>query len=196
MARLRTFIAIDLGKTIRDRCLALQDTLARGGAELKWVEEENIHLTLLFLGEVEDRALPALCKAVADCCAQHGPFTLCVESVGCFPNPRRPRIVWVGVGGGSEEVCALHDALEPPLMNLGCYRREDRPYTPHITVGRIKGDRAPGALATALARQAQWRGGETAVREVCVFSSELTPQGPIYTVLSRAKLGVSSESRP
>jgi RNA 2',3'-cyclic 3'-phosphodiesterase len=190
MARLGTFIAIELGKTIGDRCLALQEALARGGAELKWVEEENIHLTLLFLGEVEDRELAALCQAVADCCAQRDAFTLRVESVGCFPNPRRPRIVWVGVGAGTQEICSLHDALEAPLMELGCYRREDRPYTPHITLGRIKSDRAPGALSTALARQAKWRGGETTVREVCVFSSDLRPQGPIYTVLSRAKLRV------
>jgi 2'-5' RNA ligase len=188
MARLRTFIAIDLGKPIRDRCLALQDTLARDGVELKWVEEENIHLTLLFLGEVEDRELAGLCQAVADCCAERDAFPLSVESVGCFPNPRRPRIVWVGVGAGREEVRALHDALESPLLELGCYRREDRPYTPHITLGRIKGDRAPHALAASLARQAKWRGGETTVREVCVFSSELTPHGPIYTVLSRAKM--------
>ncbi len=188
MARIRTFIAIDLGKTIRDRCLALQDTLARGGVELKWVEEENLHLTLLFLGEVEDRTLPALCQAVADCCAEHNPFPLSVESVGCFPNPRRPRVVWVGVGTGAAEVAALHDALEPPLLELGCYRREDRAYTPHITLGRVKGDEPTEALAAALARQAKWRGGETDVREVRVFSSELTPRGPIYTVLSRAKL--------
>jgi 2'-5' RNA ligase len=189
MARLRTFLAIDLGKAIRDRCLALQETLSRGGAEVKWVEGENVHLTLLFLGEVEDRDLPALCQTVADCCVLHNPFTLSVESVGCFPNPRRPRVVWVGVGAGSAEVCALHDALEPPLLELGCYRREDRAYTPHITLGRVRGERSTPALAAALTRQANWRGGETEVREVRVLSSELTPQGPIYTVLSRAKLG-------
>jgi 2'-5' RNA ligase len=188
MARLRTFLAIEVGKPIRDRCLALQETLARGGAEMKWVEEENIHLTLLFLGEVEDRELPALCRAVADCCAGQDAFTMSVESVGCFPNPRRPRIVWVGVGVGMAEVCTLHDALESPLMQLGCYRRENRPYTPHVTLGRIKGERASDELPAALARQAKWRGGETAVREVCVFSSELRPEGPVYTVLSRAKL--------
>ncbi|MGH7168979.1 MAG: RNA 2',3'-cyclic phosphodiesterase [Gemmataceae bacterium] len=188
MARLRTFIALDLGKTIRDRCLSLQDTLARGGAEVKWVEEENLHLTLLFLGEVEDRTLPALCRAVADCCVLHDPFPLGVESVGCFPNPRRPRIVWVGVGVGNAEVCALHDALETPLLDLGCYRREARVYTPHITLGRVKGERGTDSLATALARQAKWRGGETDVRELRVLSSELTSRGPIYTVLSRAKL--------
>ena len=188
MARLRTFIGIDLGKSIRDRCVAQQDTLARSGAEVKWVEPENIHLTLLFLGEVEDRALPALCKAVADGCAGQDVFTLSVESVGCFPNPRRPRVVWVGVGAGSAEVCALHDALEAPLLELGCYRREDRPYTPHITLGRVKSDRPTDALATALARQAKWRGGDTEVREIHVLSSELRSEGPVYTILSRAKL--------
>ncbi len=188
MARLRTFIGIDVGKPIRDRCVALQDTLARSGAEVKWVEEENIHLTLLFLGEVEDRALPALCKAVADACAGQDVFTLSVESVGCFPNPRRPRVVWVGVGAGSSEVCVLHDALEAPLLELGCYRREARPYTPHITLGRVKSDRSTDALATALARQTKWRGGDTEVREIHVLSSELRPEGPVYTILSRARL--------
>jgi 2'-5' RNA ligase len=188
MARLRTFIAINLDTTIRDRCLALQDTLARSGAELKWVEKENIHLTLLFLGEVEDRGLPALCRAVAEECAAHKAFPLSVETVGCFPNPRRPRIVWVGVGAGAAEAIALHDALEPPLMELGCYRREARAYTPHITLGRIKGEEPSEGLAMQLAKQAKWRGGDTMVRDVHVFSSELTPRGPIYTVLSRAKL--------
>jgi RNA 2',3'-cyclic 3'-phosphodiesterase len=188
MARMRTFIAVDLGKAVRDRCLSLQDTLARSGAEVKWVEEGNLHLTLLFLGEVEDRALPELCRAVADCCAEQNTFTLSIESVGCFPNPRRPRIVWAGVGAGSAELIALHDALEPPLLDLGCYRREARQYTPHVTLGRVEGDGDTDVLAAALTKQTKWRGGETEVREVCVFSSELRPKGPVYTVLSRAKL--------
>jgi 2'-5' RNA ligase len=188
MARLRTFIAVDLGKAIRDRCVDLQETLARAGADVKWVEADNLHVTLLFLGEVVDRDVPALCKAVADPCAERNPFTLSVESVGCFPNPRRPRVVWAGVGAGSAELIALHDVLEPPLLDLGCYRREDRQYTPHVTLGRVQGDGKTDVLSAALTRQARWRGGETEVREVRVLSSELRPQGPLYTVLSRAKL--------
>ncbi len=188
MARLRTFLAVDVGKAIRDRCVALQETLARSGTDVKWVEEENLHVTLLFLGEVVDRDVPALCRAVADCCAEHDEFALCVETVGCFPNPRRPRVVWAGVGAGGAELIALHDALESPLLELGCYRREARQYTPHITLGRVKSDRPTDALAAALARQAKWHGGETTVRELHVLSSELRPQGPVYTVLSRAKL--------
>jgi RNA 2',3'-cyclic 3'-phosphodiesterase len=188
MARLRTFIAVDTGKPIRDRCVALQDSLARAGTDVKWVETENLHVTLLFLGEVEDRGVPALCRAVAEVCAAHAGFRMSIEGVGCFPNPRRPRVVWVGVGAGNAELIALHEALEPPLLALGCYRREDRQYTPHITLGRVRGDRSSDALATALAHKARWQAGVTEVREVRVLSSELTPRGPIYATLSRAKL--------
>jgi 2'-5' RNA ligase len=189
MARIRTFIAIDVGKPIRDRIIALQETLARSGAQVKWVEPENLHLTLLFLGEVDERDVPPVCQAVSDAAAKQSAFTMTVESAGCFPNPRRPRVLWVGISAGSQEVCALHDALEQPLLDLGCYRREDRKYTPHITLGRIRTDPGSDQLAAALAKQAAWKGGDTTIREVHVMSSELSSEGPLYTVLSRAKLG-------
>src|SRR6266852_167763 len=116
MKRLRTFIALELGKTVRDKAVALQESLARAGSDVKWVEHENLHLTLLFLGEVGDR------------CREHEPFRMSVENVGCFPNLRRPRTVWIGVGEGTQEVVALHDDLEETLLELGCYRREDRQF--------------------------------------------------------------------
>jgi 2'-5' RNA ligase len=188
MARLRTFIAIDLGKAIRDRLLALQENLARSGTEVKWVEPENLHVTLLFLGEVDERDVPQVCQAVAQAAQQLASFPLSVETAGCFPNVRRPRVLWVGVGEGKQAVCTLHDALEKPLLELGCYRREERQYTPHITLGRVKSDRPTDKLASTLLKYAGWKGGETTVREVLVMSSELTSKGPIYTVLSRAKL--------
>ena len=189
MKRLRTFIAVDLGKAIRDRLVSLQERLAQSGAPVKWVEVENLHVTLLFLGEVDERDVPAVCTVVADVCRQHAAFTASVERASCFGNPRRPRTLWVGVGTGKQELCALHDALEPPLLDLGCYRREERKYTPHVTIGRVKTDRPSDTLAAALAKHADWHAGEVLVRELLVLSSELTPDGPIYTVLSRAKLG-------
>jgi 2'-5' RNA ligase len=189
MARLRTFIAVDLGKAIRDRAVALQDTLTRAAEGVKWVEPENLHVTLLFLGEVNDRDIPAVCASVSECCARHAPFPMSVETLGCFGSPRRPRTLWVGVGAGTQELVALHDALEPPLLDLGCYRREGRKYTPHITLGRVRSDRPNDQLASALAKHSGWQGGQTTVRELLVLSSELMPDGPVYTVLSRAKLG-------
>jgi 2'-5' RNA ligase len=188
MARLRTFIAVDIGKVIRDRAIALQETLAQSSPDVKWVEPENLHVTLLFLGEVDDRQVPTVCRVVAEHTGQHVQFPMTLERVGCFPNLRRPRILWIGVGEGTQELCALHDSLEPPLMELGCYRREERKYTPHITLGRVRSERPPDTLAADLQKHAGWRGGEVNVREIQVMSSELTPKGPIYTVLSRAKL--------
>src|SRR3954469_8283022 len=116
MARIRTFIAVDPGAKIRDQLAAVQRELAKDTTDVKWVEENNLHLTLLFLGEVEDRELPAICRAVQQACAGQARFQLAIEGIGCFPNPRRPRIVWAGVGAGSAELIALHDALEPPLL--------------------------------------------------------------------------------
>jgi 2'-5' RNA ligase len=188
MARLRTFIGVDIGKAIRDRAAALQEKLAQSTSAVKWVEHDNLHVTLLFLGEVEDREVPTVCRVVAEEVQKHSSFPLSIERVGCFPNPRRPRVLWIGVGQGTQELCALHDGLEPSLLDLGCYRREERKYTPHITLGRVKGDRSADTLASALAKQAGWQGGQTLVNEILVLSSELTPRGPIYTVLSRAKL--------
>jgi RNA 2',3'-cyclic 3'-phosphodiesterase len=189
MTRIRTFIGIDIGKAIRDRAVALQDFLAQAGTDVKWVEPENIHVTLLFLGEVDDREIPSVCRVVGETVSGHQPFSMVIERVGCFPNPRRPRILWIGVGEGTQELCALHDGLEPPLMSLGCYRREERKYTPHITLGRVRSNGTVERLAAALGAKAVWRGGEIDVREILVMGSQLTPQGPIYSVLSRAKLG-------
>jgi 2'-5' RNA ligase len=191
MARVRTFIAVGLDKGVRDRTVALQEALAATGAEVKWVEPENLHVTLLFLGEVDDRDLPDVCRVVAEVAGQLAPFPMSVQGAGCFGNPRRPRTLWVGVGEGTQELVALHDALEPPLLALGCYRREDRQYTPHLTLGRAKGDRPNDGLAAALAKHAGWRCGEQPVREVLVMGSELTPKGPVYTVMGRGKLGTA-----
>ena len=193
--RLRTFVAVDLGKPLRDRLVALQENLARAGADVKWVEVENLHVTLLFLGEVDERELLPVCRAVSVVCGRHERFTLGVEAVGCFPNPRRPRVVWAGVGDGAPELVALHDALEPPLQELGCYRREERQYTPHVTLGRVKSDGPADALAAALARKAKWHGGEIEVQELLVMSSQLTSRGPEYTILSRGRLRKASAKR-
>lgn len=195
MARLRTFIAVDIDEGVRSRAAALQETLARAGVEVKWVEPENLHITLLFLGEVVDKEVPAVCQAVAEVAARHGRFDMSIRGAGCFGNPRRPRTIWVGVGDGTQELTALHDDLEPPLLALGCYRREDRQYTPHLTLGRVKGERGGDALAAALAKQAGWRGGQVHVKELLVLSSELRPEGPEYTVLSRARLGSGGAKR-
>jgi 2'-5' RNA ligase len=195
MARLRTFIAVDPGKAIRSRCVSLQETLAKSAERVRWEKPENIHVTLLFLGDVDERDLLPVCEAASAVCAKQNAFAISVESVGCFPNLHRPRTIWAGVGMGAAELIALHDALELPLIDLGCYRREERRFTPHLTLGRVKGEGMSYRLTMELTKQLQWRGGESVIDEVLVMSSELTPDGPIYSVVSTAKLQKAAGSR-
>lgn len=188
MARIRTFIAVDSGQAVRDRLVALQRQLAEEGAGVKWVDPQNLHFTLLFLGEVDERDLLAVCNAVTEVTRRLPSFSVTVQGTGCFPNMRRPRILWVGLGQGLQEMVALHDALEKPLLELGCYRRENREHTPHITLGRVRGEGPTGNLSAAMTKLRAWKAGECHVAEVQVMSSELGPDGPTYSVLSRGKL--------
>ena len=140
MARTRTFIAVEIGADIRASAVALQEALAKTGAEVKWVEPESMHVTLLFLGEVDDRELHQVCRAVKDVAAGEPPFPLRVSGVGAFPTPRRPKILWAGITDGADELQRLYDKLEAKLLDLGCYRKEERGYTPHLTLGRVKSE--------------------------------------------------------
>src|SRR3954447_12268672 len=137
--RLRTFVAVGLDTLTHDRLLGLHERLAAAGVPVKWVEPDNLHITLLFLGEVDARETPAVCAAVESACRRVAPFAMTLAGTGAFPTPRRPRTLIVHVTEGAAELVTLHDAVEAPLLELGCYRREERTYKPHLTLGRVKG---------------------------------------------------------
>jgi RNA 2',3'-cyclic 3'-phosphodiesterase len=186
--RLRTFIAVEIEQFTRDRLAGLQERLAAGGAAAKWVERVNLHLTLLFLGEVDSREVPDVCRAASDAAGKFPPFTMSIVGAGAFPSPRHPRILIANVVDGAEQLIELHDAIEAKLLELGSYRREDRPFKPHITIGRVRGQIDNDGLAAAIRQFAAWEGGQSQVREVLVMSSEVRSEGPEYTVLGRAPL--------
>ena len=188
MPRTRTFIGIDISDEIRDGAVALQQALANTGAQVKWASPESMHVTLLFLGDVDDRELHAICRAVQEVAAREPAFQLRVSGLGAFPNARRPRTLWAGVAEGGEALGRLHDELETRMLELGCYRKEERGYTPHLTLGRVRGESDGHALAGELARRAEWEGGRAAVDEVLVYSSEMERDGPVYTVIGRGEL--------
>src|SRR5262245_48153806 len=187
MPRTRTFIAVEIGADIRESAVALQETLAKTGAEVKWVTPESMHVTLLFLGEVDDRELHAVCRAVQQVAAARPPFNLRLGGVGAFPTVRRPKVLWAGITEGADDLRRLYGDLEARMLDLGCYRKEERGYTPHLTLGRVKGEADGHALAPELAKRMTWDGGRTTVDEVVVFASELGRDGPVYTVLGRGE---------
>jgi RNA 2',3'-cyclic 3'-phosphodiesterase len=195
MARIRTFIAVELAGPVRDRLKALQEKLGREGPGVRWTPTANMHLTLLFLGEVEQLDVVKICRTVRARAGKHEPFTLDVDGVGAFPNVRRPKILWAGITEGVEPLRALHADLEEGLLDLGCYRREEREYTPHLTLGRLTQESQPDSWGPILAKHADWQGGTTDVDEVLVMASDLRRDGPQYSVMGRAALaGVPDRS--
>jgi len=189
MARIRTFIAVDLADGVKDRLTALQEKLARSAAGVKWVPRQNMHLTLLFLGEVEQLDVVRICRVVEDRSRKHRHFTLESEGLGAFPNARRPKILWTGITGGVDDLRSLHAGLEEGLLELGCYRREDREYTPHLTLGRLSHEDRAEEWGSVLAKYADWHGGSSPVDEVLVMASEMRRGGPEYSVMGRGPLG-------
>lgn len=188
MARIRTFIGVDIGEQIRANAVALQQRLARVDAGVRWATPESMHVTLLFLGEVNEREIVPVCRAVESVAGREPPFTLRVSGVGAFPTPRRPKTVWAGITDGATELQRLYELLEEKLLDMGCYRKEERGYTPHLTLGRVKAEHGGHVLAAELPKLLAWDGGRTTVSEVRVFSSELRREGPEYTVLGRGAL--------
>lgn len=188
MPRTRTFIAVETSAEIRASAVALQESLAKAGAQVKWTTPEAMHITLLFLGEVDDRELHSICRAVKEVAASEPPFPLRVSGVGAFPTPRRPKILWAGIADGADELRRLYDKLEMKLLDLGCYRKEERGYTPHLTLGRVQREADEFTLARELPKLLSWDGGRTMIEEVLVYSSMLQRNGPEYTVIGRGEL--------
>jgi 2'-5' RNA ligase len=188
--KVRTFIAVEISSEVRGKTQRLISALAATSANVKWVEPENLHLTLKFLGDVEMLEVPQLCQAVDEAVADLPPFDVQFHGAGAFPSVERPRTVWVGMTAGSEEMVALHDALEQRLAALG-FRSDGRRFRPHLTIGRVRSS-SPSeirVLASLLADQRDFVGGSGDVSEVVVFSSELSRAGPAYEPLSHAELG-------
>jgi 2'-5' RNA ligase len=189
---IRTFVAVEITAAVRARAAELIQALRASPAEVKWVEPENLHLTLKFLDEVPVGEISRVCEAVAAGANRLRPFELEVHGAGAFPNAGRPRTIWLGSREGSEPMVALHREVEGALGKLG-FRKEHRRFQPHLTIGRVRrGGPAVAELGNLVWRHAEFAAGRLTVQEVVVFSSQLDRAGPIYEALGRAPLGGKS----
>ncbi len=184
----RTFVAVEAGPAVRRRTAELIDRLRPAASTVKWVDPQQLHMTLKFLGELQLSRSAAVCDAVAAAVAAIPSFSLAVRGLGAFPHARRPSTLWIGAGDGAEKIVALQAAVAAALADLG-FRPESRQFRPHFTIGRVRrGGPPPPALRDQLREEAEFDGGAMAVTEAVVFSSELTPTGPIYSTLGRLPL--------
>jgi 2'-5' RNA ligase len=186
---IRTFICLELPPAERERLGAVVERARRHRARISWVPSANVHLTLAFLGDVDEERVPAVVAAVERAAAGREPLELRLAEVGAFPSTGRPRILWVGVAGDTAELEALQAAVSREL-DRASLPRDAKPFRPHLTLGRVKDDRDPALAATTdeLA-SARFAGEPFLAAEVVVMSSQLDPRGARHTPVASVALG-------
>lgn len=187
---MRAFIAIELPEQIKDTLGKVQEQLKATGTDVKWVAPENIHLTLKFLGEVDEKKIEKVNAILEDVAKDKNSFSLRLSSLGAFPKMHSPRVIWAGVAEGDKETKEIAKALEEKIAKLGI-PKESRPFSSHITLGRTRSNLNRQNLVENLERLAQefsQDGLEFKATKITLFQSTLTPKGPIYTALKDASL--------
>jgi RNA 2',3'-cyclic 3'-phosphodiesterase len=183
---LRTFIAAEIPSEILlkiDKIKSYFLTQIPSGA-VKWVDTQNLHLTLKFIGELHEEDFPKAKTLVLESLKDFSPFTLTVGGLGMFPNASRPRVIWLGIQEGGMMV-KIHKALDRSLVKIGV-RSEQRSFHPHLTIGRVRRN-VDGDLVNKIGETlSQYKVGDIGtaqIYKILGFRSELTAQGPIYTSL-------------
>jgi 2'-5' RNA ligase len=190
---MRTFIAVSLPKEIKDFLSRIQEQLRSSGADVKWVHPENIHLTLKFLGEIEDNQIEQLTALLQETVKGKSAFAVRLSSIGAFPKISSPRVIWVGIDKGDSDLQQISGELERRCGRIGI-PEEDRPFSSHITLGRVRSGLNRQKLASDLDNlkdNPDLQGREFTVDKVTLFKSTLTPKGPIYEPLSNTILATS-----
>lgn len=184
---LRLFIAVDLPDPVRARLQQLQRRLQSAGARVRWVAPGQIHLTLLFLGDTPDGRVPELIAALNETAREQSPFELVAEGTGFFGSARNPRVLWVGLSGSLAILNDLQRNLYGRVRALNIVL-EDRPFHPHLTLGRIQPGTPAGALTSALSSISVGPFGSIPVDHIRLIQSTLTPTGARHQVLHSATL--------
>ena len=173
-------MAVLLPEALRARLGVEIGRLRDVAADVAWVAEANLHVTLKFLGQIDAAAVAPIAAALAAVGARTPAFDLGVHGLGAFPTPARPSIVWVGLTPATP-LATLAADVDAALSALG-FARESRPFAAHVTLGRVRESRRNAALTAALARPAAC--GPLAVRALSLMRSELRPRGARYTELA------------
>jgi 2'-5' RNA ligase len=188
----RLFIAVDLSQSLRENLAHQIDQLRGilGEKDIRWVKASGIHLTLKFLGETPEDRIETICHILGEITPKFPSFQIQVKEFGCFPNMRRPRVLWVGIHEETDVLVGLHREIETAFQKLG-YKREGRPFRGHLTLGRIR-KRVRSRDLVNLADQLRDihidELGTQVVNELCLFRSILRPSGAEYTRLGTFSL--------
>lgn len=183
---LRAFIAVNISEDQRDEVGRVLANLMSYDVRVRWVKIKNVHVTLKFLGDTSEKVLPGLYKAIGESIADQEPFELSLAKLGCFPNTRYPRIIWVGIKDGYDELKELSKRIETAVQTFG-FEREKRKFSAHLTIGRVKESRNIDSLIEDISKW-DFSSSVASVSKVVFYQSTLRQQGPLYTPLQEFEL--------
>jgi 2'-5' RNA ligase len=185
---IRSFLAIELPQPILKKIEEVQGDLRSTHADVRWVSPDKIHLTLKFFGNIEESRIDLILKSIEDPIRNTSPFSLKVRGVGAFPSLKNPRVIWMGLVDGKEVLASFQKQIESQLEKIG-FQPEDRPFHPHLTLGRMKSSRGKEDLGGRMEKHKEEEFGDFPVERAVLFKSDLRPTGPIYTPLRELRLG-------
>ena len=191
---MRAFLGIALPASLRQLLVEVQRTLAEAGTDVRWVQPECLHVTLRFLGEINEVQRIAIERIGARIGSSQGPFQLGLGSVGAFPTLDAPRVIWMGIDQGRDVVTQLMEHIEKKLRQVLAPSQEEHAFIPHVTLGRVRSPRSSRILSRHL-QTVPWRVPPPwSVSALTLFQSVLSSAGPRYTVFSEFSLEDSSRA--
>ncbi|MHA1379937.1 MAG: RNA 2',3'-cyclic phosphodiesterase [Candidatus Helarchaeota archaeon] len=183
MEKIRSFMCIEIkNEDILDEIIRFQEDLQF--ANIKFVERENIHFTLKFLGDITQETINKIIEIMEK--IKLKPFKISIDKAGAFPKIQYPRVIWVATTSGTEEMIRLYNNLNPELVKLGF--KKDKPYHPHATIGRVRTGKNKAQLIKKLNEYRNFKFGEMQIKSFQLKKSILTRKGPIYTLIKEAFL--------
>lgn len=188
MSVMRTFLAIDLPEPIRRRTVKLISSLQHAGVRLRWSSPETLHLTLCFLGDIEDRRIPDACNAIKRVAESAEPYEIEMTGVGAFPKLDRARVLWAGVRDGADALITMQREMRMALEDEA-FTLDRGKYHPHVTLGRAPQGRVDSTLKLLIEPFLESELGRFPVTQLTLFNSHLDRGGPIHTVLGQFPLG-------
>jgi 2'-5' RNA ligase len=178
---IRSFLAFELPDEIKTIVTRVSEEIRKSSLAVRWVRPEFIHLTVVFMGDIESEQITPMGESLGAVCSQHSPFRISLKPMGCFPNTRNPRVIWLGLDGDLERMSRFRDDLQHALSPFGI-KEEERAFRPHLTLGRFK---KPGKRQTELdellAKYKELSSPARTLSELVLFRSDLKPGGAVYT---------------
>ncbi len=184
---MRTFLAIEIEPYIKDKIEESQKIIEdSNSSNIKFVEKENIHLTLKFFGEIDDDKIEEITNIVKQSIKKYETYTIKLVNIGAFPNIYNPRVIWTGINDKNKTTIKLIEELDKKFNKIGF--KKEKNYVPHITIGRVKNITDREKLTDVLKENKKRYHGKMEVKKICLKSSTLTPNGPIYENIEEFEL--------